>query len=143
MVETPEQFIALKQKCIKAVHLCIDKAKELGIILKYPKITFDLTGTTAGTANYGMNWIRFQPTLLRENPDDFIRRTVIHECSHLLAFTKYGTSIQPHGYEWRLVDIALGGNGVRCHNYDTKNVASVLGKKLRDNRPCLCREIDL
>ncbi len=50
-------------------------------------------------------------------PED-IKDTILHEIAHALAFSKYGRSISPHGYEWRSIAISIGSTGERCGTGD-------------------------
>ncbi len=88
--------------------------------LPMPYIRLDLTGSTAGQAWPQKHLLRFNPTLLRENRDDFLRQTVAHEVAHLLAYELYGSGIRPHGRQWQSIMTAVFGlPALRCHNYDT------------------------
>lgn len=127
---TPQDFDKLKLACIQQVRFYVDKGNaKLGLRLQYPKVTFDLRGTTAGKAFAATNELKFQPTLLFENADKFIEQTAGHEVGHLLARFKYrGQKIDPHGSEWQSVMWYLGLPATRCHNYDTSNVSTRIGK---------------
>lgn len=118
----------LKQLCVERVRHYVDLGNDkLGIALPYPRISFDLGGTTAGMAFYGNNQIKFQPVLMFENSEDFLTQTAGHEVGHLLArFRHRQMRIKPHGNEWKLVMWTLGLPANRCHNYDT---ASITGQR--------------
>jgi len=115
--------------------------KHYNTTFKYPRITYDVRGTTAGKANY-VNWnVRFNPILLMENIDDFIARTVPHELAHLITDQVYPHAHAPgfkvfgrgavrrkkrsvHGSEWQSVMRVLGVKDIaRCHNYDVATAA--------------------
>jgi SprT protein len=99
-------------------------------VLPEPQIRFDLMGTTAGTANAGLNLIRFSPVLLRENPNKFLIQTTGHEVGHIVTRKLHrGKEIDPHGDEWRNVMWAFGLRADTCHSYDTSNVPSQRGKR--------------
>ena len=133
-INCPADFLELQKTCIERVKFYVKLANEkLSIHMQIPKITFALRGTTAGRAHYYKNLIEFQPTLLRENPDDFITSTAGHEVGHLAAFLKFGGKIKPHGDEWKRCMWTLGLPANRCHNYD---VSSVTGNKRNNsNKP--------
>lgn len=132
VIETPEQFTDLKKECIERVRFYIDKANnKLGLSLPMPRVIFSITGTTAGKAWIGRNTIEFNPILLRDNIEEFLGRTPGHEVGHHAAHAKFGHDIKPHGYEWGKVMWALGLPAVRCHNYDTTNVARRGGVPVR------------
>jgi SprT protein len=90
------------------------------------EIRFDLRGGAAGQARGGGRgpWIiRYNPILLRENPESFIAETVPHEVAHMVAYLRYGRSIRPHGPEWRAIMAQFGAEPERCHRYDLSGVA--------------------
>jgi predicted SprT family Zn-dependent metalloprotease len=140
-IATQEEYYDLIREARKSVNFYIDlAAQKLSIKLPYPIVRFDIKGTTAGTAQFNpqdptKSIIRFSPTLLRENPDDFLKNVVGHEVAHLIARAKFGAIINPHGSEWQSTAWALGVSNKRCHSYDTSTVPSQLGKVRR--RPSL------
>jgi SprT protein len=128
-ITTPSEFLALQKECICQVRYYVDLAnRKLGLNLPYPQVRFNLRGTTAGKAWCGKNLIEFSPTLLRENAEDFLLSTTGHEVGHLVAHCRHHHSIEPHGKEWRNVMWTMGLPATRCHNYDTSNVPSQMGK---------------
>jgi SprT protein len=113
-------------ECIDAVKYYVDELRtKAGIYIAVPIIKFDLRGTTAGRAWGRRNVIQFNPILLDQNPEVFVRQTVGHEVAHLAAFVKHG-NCDPHGQEWRHVMWALGLPAKRCHNYD---VSTITGRR--------------
>ena len=130
LIETPAQFVELQKRCIEETLQVIEDAKsKTGIVLPYrPQIRFGLRGMTAGTANGEDKIIQFNPTLLRENPEHFVRFTTRHEVAHLLARHVYSDSIDAHGQEWRKIVLAIGGRNERCHSYSVRNVPTMFGK---------------
>ena len=82
----PEKAVATTFELIKLsdVHLKIvnDRVTRHGDYRRLPN------GMHQITVNASLNKYRFLITL-------------IHEIAHLLAFKKYGTSIKPHGKEWK------------------------------------------
>jgi SprT protein len=132
VIETPEQMIALQKECIELTHKIVTRANELfHIDLPLFKVEFALRGTTAGKAFIGRRVIQYNPTLLRENPEAFLGRTVGHEVIHHAAYAKYGNGIRPHGEEWQRMMWKMGFPNSRCHSYDTSNVPSQVGKHRR------------
>lgn len=86
-----------------------------------PYIRLDLKGETAGQAWIEKRQLRFNPVLLKENRDHFIKQTVAHEVAHLLAYDLYGPRIRAHGREWQSVMVAVFQLPAdRCHRYDTQ-----------------------
>lgn len=133
VIETPEDLVRLQKDCATMVRWWIWRAKEkFGLVLPEPKIRFDLMGETAGTANAGLNLIRFSPVLLRENPNKFLIQTTGHEVGHIVTRNLHTGKIDPHGDEWRNVMWAFGLRADTCHTYDTSNVPSMRGRKRRE-----------
>jgi SprT protein len=108
--------------------------KKFNIKMKMPLITYDLTGTTAGTANYVKWHIRLNGDLLMRNVDSFIARTVPHELAHLACDQIYPEAHRPeysygrstkrevHGPRWQSIMHVLGAETSRCHSYDVSEV---------------------
>lgn len=116
-----------------------DKARIIfGRDFAAPRVTFDLRGRTAGTANYITNHIRFNEILLRENEEKFVNSTIPHEASHLIARAMYGHGIRSHGIEWKGIMGRMGLEPSRCHSYDTTN--SVTRTHAKTSMFCSCRE---
>lgn len=86
-----------------------------------PEVSLKLRGQKAGVAHLHENKLRFNPQLLRENTDDFLRQTVPHEVAHLVAHHVFGDRIAPHGREWQLIMQGVYElPPLRCHNYAVK-----------------------
>lgn len=115
-----QNFIEVKREAVARTNEAIDLINnKLGLHLKYPTVRFALKGGTAGKAWWRENLIEYNPTLLQNNVDDFLRQTVRHEVAHLGARAKWGGGIKPHGKEWCSCCWFLGIPATRCHNYDT------------------------
>lgn len=103
-------------------------------------IRFDLQGRSAGQARLaarGPALIRYNATLLRANPEDFLDSTVPHEVAHLVAFARHGPRIRPHGAEWVEIMRHFGAEPTRCHAYD---VTGLKTRALRElDYHCTCR----
>lgn len=127
VVETPEDMTQLMRECVEATHACIAKANGLfGLHLPKFRVNFALKSTTAGKARLGRGIIEYNPTLLRENPELFLQRTVGHEVIHFAAFAKFNDA--GHGYHWKKMMRMMGLPDTRCHNYDVTRVPSMVGK---------------
>ena len=103
-------------------------------------IRFDLRGRNAGMARFAPGKppeIRYNPTLLAENPGDFLARTVPHEVAHVVARALFGTKIRPHGNEWKGVMNWFGVEASRCHDYDVSR--SRARRLQRFPYRCACR----
>jgi len=115
----------MSKSCNKLECLVLDKLSELqkeirrlfGVTVN-PEIAFDLRGQAAGQANYPKNKIRFNRDLLEKYTDEFVSQTVPHEFAHLVAYTKFGRRIKPHGAEWQSVMVALGVKPDRTHSFE-------------------------
>lgn len=110
---------------------CIDIANEhYGVDITMPRIEYKLTGTTAGTANHSTNVVDFNPILLMNNVEAYMKRTVPHEMAHLITdlidpkahMSFMGSKRSPHGSTWKSVMGVLGADPSRCHQYDTSQV---------------------
>jgi SprT protein len=125
----------------RSLELLRDGAQTLGIRPPRPEIRFDLRGRAAGQARFGpgkLTQIRFNALLLAENPREFIAQTVPHECAHVLAFSRHGRGIRPHGPEWQAIMLRWGAEPERCHRFD---VSSVTTRQVREfDYHCDCRE---
>jgi SprT protein len=98
-------------------------AKHYGISLPLPEVRFDLRGKAAGQIRFLSRChalIRYNPTLLQDNGDAFIARTVPHEVAHLVARKVYGEQIKPHGIEWREIMAYFGADSSRCHSFTVR-----------------------
>jgi SprT protein len=115
------------------------------------KISFNLKGNRAGTAQYsksGNHELRFNRRILMENGEKFLEDTVPHELAHLITYALYGVDrdykghrrIKPHGTEWQNVMRKLGYKPTRCHNFDVEPARKV-AKKYRYS--CGCKEYHL
>ena len=93
--------------------------------MEYPKIIYDLKGTTAGQAFYYENKLRLNSVALKNYRDHFIDQTVGHEVAHLVAFQKNGGDIKPHGYEWRNIMRMYNLPPSRCHSYDLPSARKI------------------
>ena len=103
-----------------------------------PEVNFKLRGKSAGTAHLQLNKLRFNATLLEENPTEFIAQVVPHEICHLLAFQLYGR-VKPHGKEWQSLMIRLYQlQPSTTHNLD---ISSVTGKTYEYQ--CDCGPVNL
>lgn len=152
-----------------AIKARVEKKLKDGIALaekKYnqtfamPKVTYDLRGRTAGTANYNRWHIRLNAVLLMENVEDFLERTVPHELAHLITDRVYPEAHHNrglqflstgrvkrgkrdvHGAKWQSVCLVLGMTDItRCHQYDVTNSQVVKSNGRSIEWQCACGEI--
>lgn len=96
--------------------------------LPRPTVDFDLTGRSAGQAQYyyntpARNRISYNFQLLHQNGPSFLARTVPHEVAHIVAILLWGRAARGHGQHWRNVMAAFDiPAATRCHSYDTQHV---------------------
>lgn len=89
-----------------------------------PTVSYDVRGLKAGVAYLQRNEVRFNPILLQENGQAFIRQVVPHELAHILVYQRFGR-VAPHGKEWKMMmESVLGVPAEIYHCFDTQNVAS-------------------
>lgn len=142
---------AVRERVAKKLKECVGIFEaHYGVKFKrFPTVSYDLKGTTAGTANYVSWHIRLNPVLLMENVEDFLTRTVPHEFAHLACDQLYPEAHRPngagfrmygarqkrevHGPKWQSIMRVLGADPSRCHSYD---VANVKGKKASFTYQC-------
>lgn len=131
----------MKDKILAKVQETYERAKQIFGREFAPcrKVTFALRGGTAGQAVYGSQEMRFNLELAERQPNDFIARTVPHECAHLICYQMHGNKIlgKPHGKEWKAIMVLLGCEPSRCHSYDTTGIKRI-GKKYP--YVCQCRK---
>lgn len=103
-----------------------------------PKVNFNQRGKIAGCARLQMNELRFNPILLDDNVDAFLKEVVPHEVCHLLTFKLFG-KVRPHGKEWQnLMRMLFDLEGQTYHQMD---VTKVKGKIF--HYECRCGPIEL
>lgn len=103
-----------------------------------PKVNFNQRGKIAGCARLQMNELRFNPILLDDNVDAFLKEVVPHEVCHLLTFKLFG-KVRPHGKEWQnLMQMLFDLEGQTYHQMD---VTKVKGKIF--HYECGCGPIEL
>jgi len=103
-------------------------------------IRFDLRGCNAGMARFEPGKppeIRYNATLLTDNPDDFLTQTVPHEVAHVVARALFGANVRPHGIEWKGLMGWFGVEPTRCHDYDVSR--SQIRRLQRFPYRCACR----
>ena len=117
---------------------------DFGIATPEVAVRFDLRGGAAGQAIFGRCGkiaIRYNGLLLRENGEEFLRRTVPHEVAHVVVRLLHGPRCRPHGREWQRVMAHFGAEATRCHRYDIRRAAT---RRLRRyTYRCGCREFAL
>ncbi|SHH79123.1 SprT family zinc-dependent metalloprotease [Ferrimonas marina] len=115
---------ALQQAVIDRVEHCYQRAEaHWSRPFPRPRVEFRLRGQSAGVAHLQENRLRFNPVLLRDNPDAFIEEVVPHEVAHLLVWQCHG-KVAPHGREWQSVMRELFQLTPRTrHQFDVSQLA--------------------
>ncbi|MDJ0807060.1 MAG: SprT-like domain-containing protein [Gammaproteobacteria bacterium] len=107
-------------------------------------IHFDLKGKAAGMVVFTQRakpFIRYNPLLLKQNPEQFLSQTLPHEVSHLISRRLHGADIRPHGMEWQQIMQFFGAQPKRCHQFSTEELP--VRKMRRFPYRCACRQHQL
>lgn len=132
----PSLELQVRQKISQLSKIAVEKYGMKYFLI--PEIKFTKKGTAAGTAYITKNVINFNPVLLQENPEQFIKQTVTHEFAHILAYRVFDD--RGHGKDWKRVMVQLGAEPKRCHNYD---VSSVQRRTARIEYSCGCATYEI
>ena len=102
-MHTEHRFRMLKMQILRRLHHGMQLAEDyFKHPFHFPQIHYELRGVKAGVAHLQKNAIRFNRTLMLENPEEFIQQVSLHELAHLIVYQHFG-HVQPHGKEWRFV----------------------------------------
>ncbi len=137
--------IRLERQAEARTRQLIEQAtRHFDLPLSQPQVRFDLRGKAAGMALFhprGDTVIRYNTQMLRENGQAFIEQTVPHEVAHLVARAVFGSTVRPHGAEWRSIMTLFGAEPQRCHTFD---VPRKNRRKMRHfSYRCTCRDHSL
>lgn len=118
----------LQARVEKRVNECIAIAeKHFNQKIAKPSIHFDVRGTVGGYYQPSSHKVRYNPVLLNENVDSYIKTTVAHEVAHAIDYYLLGSSMyaarhhKPHGHSWKNIMRILGVPVERCHHYNVDN----------------------
>lgn len=113
----------LQNQVTERVKQCITQAnRRLNKRLTMPEVRFSQRGKVAGSARLQGWEVRFNPVLLKENPDAFLNEVVPHEVAHLVVFKLFG-KVRPHGREWQVIMQEVFGVAPRTtHSFDVSSV---------------------
>ncbi|MGQ0285796.1 SprT family zinc-dependent metalloprotease [Pasteurellaceae bacterium 22721_9_1] len=122
-MQTETQFRHLKMQVQWRLTHCLQIAEQhFKRRFPSPAVTYELKGVKAGVAYLQKNLIKFNRTLLLENPTEFIQQVVPHELAHLLVYQQFGR-VKPHGKEWQFVmEHLFNLPADTCHQFDVTNV---------------------
>ena len=117
------QFRHLKMQVQRRLNACLRLAEaHFQQPFPMPVVDYDVRGMKAGVACLQQNTIKFNRTLLMENPEEFIRQVVPHELAHLIVYRLFGR-VKPHGKEWQSVMTELFQVPAdTCHQFDVQSV---------------------
>ncbi|WP_339721786.1 SprT family zinc-dependent metalloprotease [uncultured Paraglaciecola sp.] len=128
-----QQLVIQKvEQCIRHASFYFEKHFTL------PKINFNQRGKIAGCARLQKNELHFNPVLLADNLDAFLKEVVPHEVCHLLAYQLFG-KVRPHGKEWQGLMLKL--YNVKGQTYHQMDVSKVAGQQF--NYRCHCGIVKL
>ncbi len=115
--------IALQQGVMRCLREKLQLANQrLDTHYPEPDISYQLRGTSAGTAWLNHWAIRLNPVLLAENGQSFIDEVIPHELAHLLVHKRFGR-VSPHGAEWRwMMESILDVPARRTHKFAIQTV---------------------
>jgi SprT protein len=118
----PAPVLSLEAQLRATVEQCFRRAEAyLHHRFDRPHVLLNLRGMTAALADCTRNVLRFNRSLYEHNAPDFLRVTVPHEVSHLIAYRLHGRHISPHGAEWATIMGEIFKLAPqRCHDYDVR-----------------------
>lgn len=112
---------ALKCNIATRVRELKTKARERYSVVIDPKIRYNVTGTTAGYAEFDSHILDFHLGLAVDNKDVFVEEIVGHEFCHLVSDVVY--SHRGHGVEWKEVMREFDLKPDRYHKLDVSRYA--------------------
>lgn len=117
------QFRHLKMQVLRKLTQSLQLAEQyFKRTFPMPIINYDISGLKAGVAYLQKNEIKFNRTLLLENPTEFIQQVVPHELAHLIVYQLFG-KVKPHGKEWQnIMENVFSLPAEVYHHFDVKNV---------------------
>lgn len=134
----------IKNRILAEVQKYREIAVTKGYHLPVVPIDFKLRGGVAGRAWHSRVTgkpikLQFNLELAARHPEEFLKRTVPHECAHMLQFQRNPRS-KSHGAEWDFFCRLLTGSTMpRCHSYDTTGIKRTR-KVQRIKYVCDCKE---
>lgn len=116
-------FRHLKMQVQRRLTACLQQSEQFfHRTFPMPTVSYDVRGVKAGVAYLRENSIKFNRTLLLENPTEFIHQVVPHELAHLIVYQVFGR-VKPHGKEWQgVMNNLFGLPADVCHQFDVQNV---------------------
>lgn len=121
---------AVKERVAKKVNECVNKSNlHFGRTYPVPPIHYDVRGTTGGYHQDGE--VHYNPTLLMENVDQYLERTVPHEVAHHID-TLNGDNARPQNDVYRMLNAAMTGRRSRrakrsIHGPSWQHICRIMG----------------
>lgn len=110
------------------------------------EVIFTQRGKIAGVCyfNYcaGTGYLNFNPILMKENFEEFLSHTVVHEVSHYCVSLLKGRIMSGrrrviHGKDWKEMMTFFGLNDAkRCHSYNTSNSTTRIQRRWKYKCEC-------
>ena len=127
---TPEIEKIIEEKVKSTVDKINDHYK---IDMQIPDIYYDVHSTNGGLAKYATMSVHFNPKIMEENFEHYLKTTVPHEVCHIGVWKKYlyekkNTLPKAHGSEWKLMMWVVGAPARRTHEYDIEEVKRKVSK---------------
>jgi len=110
---TPEIHKRVEEK----VKLTVDKINaHYAINMSVPAIFYDVHSTNGGVAKYASMSVHFNPTIMEEDLDHYIKTTVPHEVCHIGVWQKYLKENKKNRSQgaWRRVETDDVGSRCAC-----------------------------
>ena len=115
-----------KQIIEASIRRYLERAqKSFGCEFDFPTVDLDLQGSVAGRTWYHKKHLQFNSELYSQNKRKFLKTTIPHEVSHLVAFKISPDKGKCHGKVWRSVMRELGAIPKRHHDYDVSKLKKV------------------
>lgn len=116
----------LEEKHLELLEIALRKIHKLkGLNVQYPKLDVSLKGTRAGCYSWTNDNLPYELNynfaLYKENREQFLKQTVVHEFSHFLAHVLYDSKGHDKFWKYIMQDIFCT-EPKRCHDYDVTNV---------------------
>ena len=120
---------ALQQQCLAKYEAVMQKAEQHfnSTFSRMPIVFSNKLTKTGGYyqfnrfANRGIK-IQLSNSILRLNPEQFVKEVVGHEAAHQIAHELHGLNVN-HGREWKHIMNVIGQDAKRCHSMKTETTA--------------------
>lgn len=126
-------YLKVENKVKETVNKLNEKFK---FNLEYPYIYYDIKGKNAGLAKSLSMTVHYNPKLLKENEEDFLKNTVPHEVCHIAVYHYYKIQKKPipkngHGPDWQIMMRSVGVNPRKYHTYKVERKIKIFKYKCK------------